>query len=184
MDYALVKVLNDRYAENRMDKLQAYREEFDFRSSGVHPVLLERKLAYGDTVYKLGARTGLTRGCVIDDAKMRWNPKSTDPLAEDDMSVPVSDAYAVLGEALPDGSFNSFALPGDSGSMLVQLTQYPTNEVSLTKAAGIVYGIIWEEHGNAFIGLYIPLNDVINHIKATTDQTVNISVPDVGEAGL
>jgi hypothetical protein len=138
IDYALVKVLNDRYGDNRMDKLQAYQEEFDFRSSGVHPVLLEHKLAYGDTVYKLGARTSLTKGYVIDDAKVRWNPESTDPLAKDDTSVPVSDAYAVLGEALPDGSFNSFALPGDSGSMLVRLTQDPTNEVSLTEAVGIM----------------------------------------------
>src|SRR5579859_7304270 len=40
-DYALVKVLNDRYGDNRMDKLQAYQEQFDFCSSGVHPVLLE-----------------------------------------------------------------------------------------------------------------------------------------------
>ena len=183
-DYALVKVLNDRYGDNRMDKLQAYQEQFDFSPSGVHPVLLEHKLAYGDTVYKLGARTGLTKGCIIDDAKVRWNPESTDPLAKDDTSVPVSDAYAVLGEALADGSFNTFAWPGDSGSMLVRLTQKPTDAVSLTEAAGIMYGIIWEKPHKAYVGLYIPLNDVIKNIEATTGQTANISVPDVGQAGL
>jgi hypothetical protein len=184
IDYALVKVLNDRYGDNRMDKLQAYREEFDFRPSGVHPILLERKLAYADTVYKLGAQTGLTKGCVINDAKVRWNPESTDPLPEDDTSVPVSDAYAVLGTPLANGSFETFAEPGDSGSMLVRLTRDPTNHVSLTEAAGIVYGIVWEEPHQAHVGLYIPLNDVIKHIKTTTGQTVNISVPDIGQAGL
>jgi len=116
--------------------------------------------------------------------KVRWNPESTDPLAKDDTSVPVSNAYAVLGEALPDGTFKSFALPGDSGSMLVRLAQHPTNEVSLTEAAGIVYGIIWEDPHQAFVGFYVPLNDVIKNIEATTGQTVNVSVPDVRQAGL
>ena len=184
IDYALIKVLNDRYSDNRIDKLQAYQEEFDFHSSGVHPVLLQGELGHGHTVYKLGARTGLTKGHIIDDAKVRWNPDSTHALETDDKSVPVSNAYAVLGEALADGSFKSFALPGDSGSMIVRLTQHPTNEVSLTEAAGIVYGIIWEEPHEAFVGLYIPLNDVIKRIEANTGKIVNISVPDVGQAGL
>jgi len=126
----------------------------------------------------------LTKGCVIDEAKLRWNPESTDPLPENDTSVPVSDAYPVLGEALPDGTFKDFALGGDSGSLLVRLTQHPTNAVSLTEAAGIVYGIIWEDPKQAFVVLYIPLNDVIKNIEATTGQTVNVSVPDVGQAGL
>ena len=141
-------------------------------------------MSYADTVYKLGARTGLTKGCVIDDVEVRWNPESTDPLPKDDASVPVSKAYAVLGESLPDGSFNSFAMPGDSGSMLVRFTRDPTNQVSLTEAAGIMYGIIWEERCDVFVGLYIPLNDVIENIKVSTGQTANISVPDVGQAGL
>jgi len=46
IDYALVKVLNSRYGDNRMEKLQAYQEQFDFRPSGVHPVLLGHGLAY------------------------------------------------------------------------------------------------------------------------------------------
>jgi hypothetical protein len=75
---------------------------------------------------------GLTKGTVIDDAKVRWNAHTTSPLSLDDPLydiLPTSHVYAIMGIDNERGPV-TFAEPGDSGSLVVQLVQHPTNAAS------------------------------------------------------
>jgi hypothetical protein len=185
LDYALIRVNNERHADNRLDKLDAYRTEFEFEEGGKRPVNIENPLQYGEIVYKLGIRTGFTKGAAIDDVKLKWNAHTTNPISPKDPLynlLPTSHAYAIMGID-DDRAPVTFAEPGDSGSLIVRLTQYPTNEVSKSEAVGILYGILYEEPRDVWVSLYIPLRDVDNLVFSATGKRIDISVDDVGVEG-
>jgi hypothetical protein len=148
---------------------------------------IENPLQYGKIVYKLGIRTGLTKGTVIDDAKLKWNAHTINPLSLNDPLYglfPTSHAYAIMGID-NEGAPVTFAEPRDSGSLVVRLkAQHPTNEVSKSEAVGILpYGILYEEPRDIWISLYIPLRDIDDLIFSATGKRININVDDVGVEG-
>jgi hypothetical protein len=92
--------------------------EFEFPEQGCSLTEVTDPIKFGEEVVKIGVRTGYSKGHIMEDAKVRWNPKSTDPLMIENAmaeTIPYSNAHAILGEALQDGTFAPFALPGDSG---------------------------------------------------------------------
>ena len=189
IDYALLKVDKNRNADNDLSKLAVLDEEYNYTPEG--KVLRDSTdpVRVGDTLIKLGIRTGLTSGTAIDEVKVRWHPVTTTALTEAEAreigGIPVSKGYAILGNAQDDGTFEDFAQPGDSGSVIIRLRQ-DLKEAPVTKseAVGILYGIVYEEPKDYSISLYIPMMEVYQRIREETGLSVSVDgVPEQGDGG-
>ena len=131
----------------------------------------------------------MTSGTAIDEAKVRWHPVTTTALTEVEAreigGIPVSNGYAILGNAEDDGTFEDFAQPGDSGSVIIRLRQ-DLKEAPVTKseAVGILYGIVYEEPKDYSISLYIPMMEVYQRIREEIGLSVSVDgVPEQGDGG-
>jgi hypothetical protein len=189
VDFALLHVQGDRDADNRLAKIPEFADNFPFHP-GVQDsdkiAMISSPIRKDEEVWKLGIRTRLTRGTIIDDISVRWHPELTDQLEENDslwQSIPVSSAYAILGTALPDGNFEEFANPGDSGSVVLRFVKedLPAAEgprITRSECVGILYGIVFEENCKNFVAAYIPIHDVLDQIKVRSGLEIGFDVPD------
>lgn len=189
IDYALLKIDKSRNADNDLSKLAVLDEEYSYTSEG--KVLRDSTdpVHVGDTLIKLGIRTGLTSGTAIDEVKVRWHPVTTTTLTEAEAreigGIPVSNGHAILGNAQEDGTFEDFALPGDSGSVIIRLHQ-DLKEAPVTKseAVGILYGIVYEEPKDYSVSLYIPMMEIYQRIREEIGLSVSVDgVPEQGDGG-
>ena len=186
IDFALIRVENNRRADNNLSKLPLFRQEYKFTPAGMELRNAMDPVHIGDPLVKLGTRTGLTTGTAIDEVKVRWDPLTTRPLMEDEnddiRKIPISNAYAILGNVKEDGIIEDFAQPGDSGALVARIHQ-DLKEAPVTKseAVGILYGIVYEEPRDHFVALYIPMQDIYEKVR--DDLGLRISVEGVGNEG-
>lgn len=188
-DFALLHVQGDRDADNRLAKIPEFADNFPFHP-GIQDsdkiAMISSPIRKNEEVWKLGIRTRLTRGIIIDDISVRWHPELTDQLEENNslwQSIPVSSAYAILGTALSDGNFEEFVNLGDFGSVVLRFVKedLPAVEgprIIRSECVGILYGIIFEENCKNFVGTYIPIRDVWDQIKVRSDLEIGFDVPD------
>ena len=187
IDYTLLKVDKNRNADNNLSKVAVLDEEYNYTPEG--KVLRDSTdpVRVGDALIKLGIRTGLTSGTVIDEAKVRWHPVTTTALTETEAremgEIPVSKGNAILGNGQYDGTFEDFAQPGDSGSVIIRLRQdLKEGPVTKSEAVGILYGIVYEEPKNYNVALYIPMMEVYQKIREETGLSVSVDgVPEEGD---
>ena len=190
IDCALLSIEPARVADNRIGKipeLQSQIVEFA-ENDGDKIVPLTSPLVNGETVWKLGTRTLLTSGTVIDSIHLRWDAENATAITDDGSLSPLCKAAAVLGEWNPaEGLFQDFALPGDSGSFLLRLVRDPDGSIPSeavvirTECAGVVFGIVWEESYKAYVAVYMPMETVLAEIKDQVGLTVSLDVPDSSE---
>jgi hypothetical protein len=189
IDCALLSIEPARVADNRIGKIPEFQDQFvEFAEvDGDKIVPLTSPLLNGEKVWKLGIRTRLTSGTVIDSISLRWDAENVTAVSDYSLS-PLCKATAVLGEWDPEeGVFQDFALPGDSGSFLLRLVPDPDESVPSeavvirTECGGVVFGIVWEESRKAYVTVYMPMERVMAEIKDQTGLTMSLNVPDASE---
>jgi hypothetical protein len=80
--------------------------------------------------------------------------------------------------------YTDFALPGDSGSLLLRIVRDPQGAlesealVIRIEGAGLVYGIVWEEKYKGYVALYMEMDEVFKEIKDGIGLNVDLDVPD------
>lgn len=177
-DFAIVKVDNSRVADNRIDLIAEFRAEFLFegdiniKEADITPLINQK-------VYKNGARTGLTAGTIIDDSKVKWNPRATeilDPKTPFWETIPWSEAYTILGQRDDSGKFTTFADAGDSGSAVLRLRE-DNGFVLDAEAVGMVYAILYENEHEAYVSFYTPIKDLKDTLFAETGLVFSLSMP-------
>jgi hypothetical protein len=187
LDYALVQVRAARIADNRLKKIPRFDEEWRFEKNGDLITTLSHPVRFNERVCKFGIRSGLTYGTIMDDVTLRWDPAGTHQISALDprwKSIPLSKGYAVLGKAMPDGSFEDFASPGDSGSALLRIVRNPAASVETegavvkTELIGIVYGIVFEPHSKAYVTMYMPVTDIFERVRLETGRYLSLNVVD------
>jgi hypothetical protein len=189
VDCALVKIEGSRTTDNRVGKLPQFQNEFvEFTDDGDKIVPLTFPLAPSDRVWKCGIRTGLTKGTVIDKVMVQWGSGNATTANPDDEYGQdggfLCSTSGVLGEwDATEGVYTDFALPGDSGSLLLRVVRDPGGGseaiVIRTEGAGLVYGIVWEEKYKSFVALYMDIDEVFKEIKEEIGLNVDFDVPDM-----
>ena len=187
IDFALIHVDHNRAADNHVDRISVFAQEFEFPEQGCLMTELTDPIKLAEEVVKIGIRTGYSKGHVIEDVKVRWNPESTGPTNLENTTaetIPESNGHVILGEAQQDGTFIPFALPGDSGSTVLRVVQDIEGRVTKVEVVGIVYGILWEEKHLCFIAFYLPLSDIKATVKQKLGADISLAVPDNRSEGM
>ena len=177
-DFAIVKVDNSRVADNRIDRIAEFRAEFLFEGD-INIKEADNPPRINEKVYKNGARTGLTAGIIIDDSKVKWNPRATeilDPKTPFWETIPWSEAYTILGQRDDSGNFTMFADAGDSGSAVLRLRE-DDGLVLDAEAVGMVYAILYENEYETYVSFYTPIKDLKDTLFAETGLVLSLAVP-------
>jgi hypothetical protein len=117
----VTEIAESRTADNVVNKVEAFQRGLNLPEESLHLTEASSPVRLGEAVVKLGIRTSFTRGQVIEDVALKWNPDSMGPLDPDDehyKEIPTSIAHGIIGQVEPDGTYLPFALLGDSGSAL------------------------------------------------------------------
>jgi hypothetical protein len=80
IDFALIHVNYHRAADNHVDRIPVLAQDFEFLERGCSLTEVTDPIKLGEEVVKVGIHTGFSKGRVIEDAKVRWNPESAGPL--------------------------------------------------------------------------------------------------------
>lgn len=188
LDYALLNIQQDRIADNRLRKLPEFKGNIPFHldlPTADKLVLPTSPVVEGQLVWKLGARTGLTQGTIIENVEARWRRYTTVivPRNDDDwQTTPVTTAPGILGIAPEQGSFREFADVGDSGAAIVRFVKEESKKESFdvvrSELLGILYAVIFEDERKKYVGVYLPIPDIIEDIKKQTGIEISLDVPD------
>ena len=195
-DYALLNVKEERIADNRLSKIPEFSENIpfdpDFPESDKLCLPIS-PIVEGDTVWKRGIRTALTQGVVIGDVHVRWDRESTtqvSPDVPDWQNIPVTVAPGVVGLSMQDSSFEKFADVGDSGASVIRFVREEVEEgetereafyVIRSECLGILYALVREDGHQKFVGVFLPITDVVAEIERKTGIQISLDVPDKEE---
>ena len=122
----------------------------------------------------------------MENVRVKWDQNQTNPIDDDNAAwfrIPYSRSAGVLGEALPDGTFAQFGLTGDSGAVVVKLTQDKvTGKVTKSEAVGLMYTIVLERDRPVHVGVYMSLPEVYEAIFKDSGLRLSIdAMRGVGE---
>jgi hypothetical protein len=184
VDVALLKIGSERVADNRLAKISPALFPRRFSEDGDKIVALTSDIQPGELLYKYGIRTGLTSGTSLGTIIINWDANSADR-ADDDVRGTRSTASAILGQWDPcEGEFMHFARGGDSGSFVFKVVRNPSEPVESeavivrTEGVGILYGVVWEEKREAYVALYMKMEDVFKVVRDGAGIELDLEVPD------
>jgi hypothetical protein len=187
IDFALIQIDQHRVADNHVDRLPVFAEEFDFPGKGCSLTEVTEPIKLGEEVAKIGVRTGYSTGHIIEDAKTRWNLESTGSIEMENANpstIPYSNGHVILGEVGMDGDFIPFARRGDSGSAVLRVVRDVEGRVARVEVVGIIYGVCWEEAHRCLIAFYLPLDDIKATLKQKLGMDISLAVPDHVSQGM
>ena len=185
IDYALIKISGSRHADNRVSKLPDFVSQFpEFTDEGDKIVALTSPIMVGEIVWKYGIRSKLTKGTTLEDLTIKWDASNATRVIDESNAL-LCTAKGILGEWDPtEGAFREFAKPGDSGSFILPIVKDPSESVEeeavviRTEAAGLLYGIVWEETHESFVALYMNMDEVVDEFVKGSGVKVDLEVPD------
>jgi hypothetical protein len=73
----VTEIAESRTADNVVNKVEAFQQELNLPEESLHLTEASSPVRLGKAVLKLGIPTTFTRGQVIDDVALKWNPDST-----------------------------------------------------------------------------------------------------------
>jgi hypothetical protein len=160
----------DRRTDNCLSKVEYYSQVHQFRPDGDKLGLPRTSYQIEDVVWEAGIRTGLTEGTIMRKAYVNWGTK------EDRIDT---ECHAILGKAAGDGTWETFANLGDSGSAVVRLMRTgPAPGVSASELVGILHGIVAEGDCSTYVALFMPIQLVVSHIREKLGFEISLDVPD------
>ena len=168
-----MEVSDGRAADNDLKRIPSLAASFNFTDEGRRLKDFRERPSTGLTVVKVGIKTGLTMGNIIDEIDVRWDPSMTAMVASDDLRhIPSSKAYGVIGLSRSDPqdptSYLEFARPGDSGAVVIGVSEEEEGgPVDRCEAIGILYGIVMEKRKRVYVGLYMPMDDIYKEVHKT-----------------
>ena len=185
IDCALIKISGSRDADNRVSKIPDFVSQFpEFTDEGDKIVALTSPVMTGEIVWKYGIRSKLTKGTTLEHLTIKLDASNCTRAVDESNAVPCT-AMGILGEWDPtEGAFREFAKPGDSGSFILRIVKDPSESVEeeavviRTEAAGLLYGIVWEETRESYVALYMKMDEVIDEFVEGIGVKVDLEVPD------
>ena len=119
----------------------------------------------GSKVAKFGVRTGYTEGLVIQPTYVRWERDKTRTYEPDNpayYTVPASLCHTIMSTSTP------FANRGDSGSLVIAVTNDDGGETERVDAVGMIYAMYYEDEHDIILVYYYPIDELLKKLKMET----------------
>ena len=104
--------------------------------------------------------------------------------SEEELSeVYTGTASAVLGSLGPDGTFEEFCRPGDSGSALIRMVPGLAGSDARAELLGIIHSILWERDRQTFLSFYTPINEIKDDLLVECGLELGMDVESSSSTG-